>query len=320
LVDLAVRVGVEPTGSENVLAYRISGRHELLPTLTDDVSCRLGEEALASEPAPSESRPELVGTRLPRSRRVLTELKVDDVVQIAFEDGLGWEQGVVTKVDTSWPQPYCVIFADDPSEYWIRLDTMVKLLDHRGRVVACTPDLIAGTGVDDGGLPEITAENFATLAPDQIRIALDHKTTAELHELLMEIHYPPKSTWNKEQMIRAFISHRGDELSPRRVCERRLAEFLSDFAREGECPMSAEYYQWMGLVDRNDQAQELVFPKERIYGGADRAFVFHLLTVLFVNARAVHLDLHGSAASGNPGPVKDYIKAFVESRRVRGQE
>lgn len=319
LIDLAARLNVDPTGDASTLAYRISGRSELSSRSSADVASSLPESTTATRARETDDHIEDKVVRVPRHRRVLTELRVGDVINVYFNDKKEWEQGVVKRTDKSWVDPYCVEFAHDTGEFWIKLDEKVKLLDERGRVVACTRDLYdaAGDGGDAG--PAVNAANYATLPADQLRIALDGKTTLQLHEMLLEIHCPPKPKWNKEDMIRAFIKHRNDDLRSERDPARRLASFLEPTATEGCCLLSQDYRSWMGLVDRHDQAQERAFPNQRIYGGHERAFVFHLLTVLFVNARAAHLDLHGSAADVRPQSVKDYITMFVQSRREPGQ-
>jgi hypothetical protein len=250
----------------------------------------------------------------------LESLDAGDVVSVFFEENGTWSRGIVQDIDLSWPQPFGVEFEGDSEIYWISLDDGVKLLDDAGHVVAGTPDVVAAVAErwapPAPPAPEPVGD-WMTLAESELRPVLEKRSATQLHELLMEIQCPPKSGWRKAEMIQAFFRHRGDRLKSDCAVGTKLADFLSATSSTGESLLSAHYRRWMSRIDKSDQAHANTFPEFRIMGGHERAFVFHLITVLFVNARAAHLDLSGTASATRPKGSKDYIKDFIESRRAR---
>jgi hypothetical protein len=253
----------------------------------------------------------------------LESLSAGDVVSVWFEDEGEWSTGTVVGIAPDYKDPFGVDFPGSDVTCWISLDEGVKLLDESGFVVAATPDVVNTNNAPDEPLTlacELEEELYLTMPAEKLQPVLQCKSGAQLHQLLMEIHCPPKASWKKDDMIKAFIAHRGDDMKKKLSPSNELAEFFAPAAREGECLVSSDYRRWMSAIDKSDQAHAAAFPGCKIVGGHERAFVFHLLTVLFVNARAAHLDLVGSASAPRPTSVKDYIREFVRSRLARKEK
>jgi hypothetical protein len=205
---------------------------------------------------------------------------------------------------------------------WVSLDGGVARLDSNGAIVACTAD-VRGVLCDDSGAQlepglEVTTDEDSADPNSVMQNNLQRKTVPQILQLLHQIGIVPKSAEKrKDRLVALYLEEKRRKASASADTLASVKSFLSPVGTGREPPMHSDYAHLMGMVDRIDQAHSDAWPHHRVLGGSDRSFTLHLLTFLFLNARAAHADLTCDGVHRAPGAVRAYVELLLRNRTER---
>jgi hypothetical protein len=328
LMDLASRVGVDVSGDATTLAYKIAqyAEPEEEPARRGGAGPTNGTGQIA--PSVDVNSPDFIRTCFAeykvQSLKELVDLEVGDRVAVVFDDYAQAFAGTVSDIAPDYVSPYGISFPGDAELFWVSLTWNVAKLSEDGHIVACTTTVSGALSQVPG--PGAAQPAGAKSAQDDSESShvianLQRKTVPQILQLLQQIDIVPRSSEKRKgQLVELYVreKRRLALASPDLMGD--LKTFLSPVGSGTEPPVHSDYAHFMGLVDRIDQAHSDAWPHHRVLGGSDRSFVLHLLTFLFLNARAAHADLSSDGAHRAPGAVRGYVDRLLQSRLKRREK